>query len=104
MKDSSNPLPVSEMVFHLIRVDNVDKQDIITLGDIIDAYSRKPSWSMLLEMLKEEYGIGFKEAKEFLMINDRIKVVNERQFLACVQYLRNTMTWNSDVLVYSYSP
>jgi hypothetical protein len=92
------------MVFHLIRADNVEKQDIITLGDIIDAYSRKPSWSMLLEMLKEEYGIGFKEAKEFLMINERIKVVNERQFLACVQYLRNTMTWNSDVLVYSYSP
>lgn len=59
---------------------------------------------MLLDLLKEDCGLGFKEAKEFLMFNDRIKVVVERQFLACVQYLRLAMTWNSDVLVCSYNP
>jgi hypothetical protein len=92
------------MVFHVIRANDITRQDIITLGDVMDAHSRKPSWSMLLEVLKDDCGIGFKETKEYLMVNDRIKVVNELQFLACVQYLRNVMTWNSDVLVYSYNP
>lgn len=99
-----NPLQITEMVFHVICASDIKRQDIITLGDVMDAHSRNPSWSMLLEVLKDDCGIGFKEAEEFLMVNDRIRVVNERQFLACVQYLRNVMKWNSDIFVYSYNP
>jgi OTT_1508-like deaminase len=98
-----NPLPVTEMVFHVMRANDIKQQDIIALGNVMDVHSRSPSWSMLLEVLKDDCGIGFKEAEEYLMFNDRIKVVNERQFLACVQYLRNVMTWNSDVFVYNYN-
>lgn len=100
---TAKTLPVTEMVFHVMRIGDIERQDIIALGDVFDTHSRSPSWVKLLERLKDECGVAFKEAEEFLMVNDRIRVVNQRQFLACIQYLRNVMAWNSDVLVYSYN-
>lgn len=96
-------LVVAEMVFHVLRTGDTERQDIIALGDVIDTNSGIPSWDKLLDVLKDERGVAFKEAEEFLMVNGRIRVVNQRQFLACVQYLRNAMMWNSDVFVYSYN-
>lgn len=95
-------LRVTEMVFLVMRAGDVKTQDIITLRDIWDTHSRNPSWSKFLEMLKDDRWIGFRETEDFLMVDDRIRVGNERQFLACVQYLRNSMAWNTDILVYSY--
>lgn len=100
---TTGPFHIAEMVFHVKRADDSGKQDIITLGDVWDNHSERPSWVKLLGLLKNDCGVAFKEETEYLMVNNRIKVMGERQFRACVQYLQNAMTWNSDVSVYSRS-
>ncbi len=93
------------MIFHFIRTDDVNKQDIISMRDIFDPSTNCPSWAKLLEILKtdHDFGVAFKESQEVLMINNQIRVGNERQFLACLQYLHNSNISNSKTLVYDVS-
>ncbi len=96
---------VLTMVFHFIRTDDVNKQGIISMRDIFDPSTNCPSWAKLLEILKTDHdlGVAFKESQEVLMINNQIRVGNERQFLACLQYLHNSNIPNSKALVYDVS-
>jgi hypothetical protein len=96
---ASDSFSVTEMVFHVMRAGETRRQDIIALRDVMVSRSGIPSWIRLVEVLRDDSGVGFKDG-EFLMVNDRIRVANERQFLACLQYLRNAMALNSDVFVY----
>jgi OTT_1508-like deaminase len=91
----------SGMVLHFIRPDDISKQDIISISDIVDSSTGCPSWAMLVDFLKvgDNYGLAFNEAREYLMVNDRIRVSNERQLLACLRYLRNADVFNAEVFV-----
>ena len=72
------------------------------MTDIVDPSTDHPSWVKLLEILADDKsGISFKESQQVLMVNDRIRVTNERQFLACLQYLLNGNILNSEVFVYN---
>ncbi|XTI90352.1 hypothetical protein V2W45_1245369 [Cenococcum geophilum] len=101
--DSSNTLPITAMVFHFMRADDATKQDIVSMGDILGPSTNCPSWAKLVKILEidDGLGLGFKEGREFFMVNNRIRVTNGRQFLACLQYLRNSKVLNSEVFVYS---
>jgi len=98
--DSSNTLPITAMVFHFMRADNATRQDIVSIGDILGPSTNCPSWAKLVKILEidDGLGLGFKEGREFFMVNNRIRVTNGRQFLACLQYLRNLKVLNSEVL------
>ncbi|KAL9127828.1 MAG: hypothetical protein Q9217_003368 [Psora testacea] len=91
------------MVFHFMRANNASRQDIVRIDDIVDPLTNLPSWARLVEILKtdDDFGLAFNEDCECLMVNNRIRVVNERQFCACLQYLRNSHTLNSEVLLCS---
>lgn len=101
--DSSNTHPITAMVFHFMRADDATKQDIVSMGDILGPSTNYPSWAKLVKILEtnDGLGLGFKEGREFFMVNNRIRVTNGRQFLACLQYLRNLKVLNSEVFVYS---
>jgi len=88
------------MVFHVIRSSETQRQDIIAIRDILDHHSREPSWVRLVDLLMDDSGVGFEDG-DFLMVNDRIRIGNERQLLACLQYLRNWKVLNSEVYVYN---
>jgi hypothetical protein len=93
---------MSDMVFHVMRSDDLSKQDIISIGDIIDSFTGRPSWAKLVKFLKADdgFGIAFQEGHDCLIINNRICVINERQFLACLQYLRNSGALNVEAFVH----
>lgn len=95
-----NSFLYAEMVFHVMRPGETQRQDIIAIRDIIDPYSGNPSWIRLVDVLRDDSGVGFKDG-EFLMVNDRIRIGNERQLLACLQYLQNATVLNSEVFVYA---
>ena len=79
MEDSiSRRSDVSEMGFHICRVDGSGRQDIITLGDIRDKQSESPSWSKLLGILRDEQSIGIKKGSECPTANGRTRVANQR--------------------------
>ncbi|CZR51798.1 uncharacterized protein PAC_01675 [Phialocephala subalpina] len=92
---------ISKVVFHFTRLGDASKQDIICISDTLDHSTKCPSWTKLIELLKVDdgFGIGFKEGREFLMVGNRIRVRNERQFLACLQYMRNVNVLNQEVVV-----
>lgn len=90
---------ITEMVFHVMRSNDSQRQDIIAIRDIMDRHSGEPSWVKLVDLLMDDSGVAFGDG-EFLMVNDRIRVSNERQLLACLQYLRNAMVLNSEVYVH----
>jgi hypothetical protein len=92
----------AEMVFHVMRMNEVQMQDIIAIGDIIDHHSGEPSWAKLVDLLGDESGVSLRDG-DFLMVNNRIRVGNERQLLACLQYLRNETVLNSEVYVHNSS-
>ncbi|KIW33235.1 uncharacterized protein PV07_00101 [Cladophialophora immunda] len=92
----------TEMVFHVMYVNEALRQDIIAIRDIMDRHSGEPSWAKLVNLLMDDSGVGFRDG-DFLMVNDRIRVGNERQLLACLQYLRNESVLNSEVYVYNLS-
>lgn len=96
----SDSFSIFEMVFHVMRSGETQRQDIIALRDIMDQHSGEPSWVRLIDLLKDGSGVGFEDG-DFLMVDDRIRVGNERQLLACLQYLRNGMVLNSEVYVYN---
>ena len=89
----------TEMVFHVMRVGDTQRQDIIAVRGIMDRRTGEPSWVKLVDLLEDDSGVGFREG-DFLMVNDRIRVGNERQLHACLQYLRNESMLNSEVYVY----
>ncbi len=99
--NNSNSTMVLAMVFHFIRADDFDKQNIVSMRDIVDLSTNRPSWMKLLEILKadDDFGIAFQEGQQVLIVNNRIRVSNERQFLACLQYLLNSNVLNSEALV-----
>lgn len=94
--------PTIEMVFHVIRMHEPQRQDIITIHEIMDPCSGEPSCARLVELLEDESGVDLREG-DFVMVNDRIHVGNERQLHACLQYLRNEAVLNSEVYVYNAS-
>jgi hypothetical protein len=96
----SDSFSITEMGSHVMRSSETQRQDIIAIRDIMDHHSGEPSWVRLVDLLMDDSGVGFKDG-DFLMVNDRIRVSNERQLLACLQYLRNGMVLNSEVYVYS---
>ena len=100
--ENSNSISIPVMVFHFMRADDINKQNIISIRNIFDPYTIFPSWVKLLEILKDddERGVFFQEGHHFLIVNDRIQVTNERQFLACFQYLLDSNVLNSEALVY----
>lgn len=81
---------------------DASRQDIICVGDIVDPSTNLPSWANLVEILKAEddLGLAFKEDCECFLVNNGIRVGNELQFRACLQYLRNSHILNSEVLLY----
>ncbi|KAF2455499.1 hypothetical protein BDY21DRAFT_289205 [Lineolata rhizophorae] len=93
----------SRIVFHFIRADDMSRQDIICMGDITCPSTRRPSWEKLIKILADDsdFGLGFKHGQDYFMVNGRIRVGSERQFLACLQYLYNMNNWSSEALVYS---
>lgn len=99
----SDRTSVSAMVFHLMRANDASRQDIVCIGDIVDASTNLPSWANLVEILKadDDLGLAFKEECECLLVNNGIRVGNERQFRACLQYLHNSHVLNSEVLLCS---
>ena len=50
-----------------------------------------PSCEKLVNILKAggKFGLAFKDGSEYIVVNGQINVHEERQFLACLQYLRN---------------
>lgn len=88
----------AEMVFHVMRSNQQQKQDIIAMRDVIDARTDEPSWTRLVDLLMDDSGVGFRRG-DYLMVNNQIRVGSERQFLACLQYLRNETMLNSAVYV-----
>ncbi|KAL8706065.1 MAG: hypothetical protein Q9201_000858 [Fulgogasparrea decipioides] len=101
--ETSDETSVFAMVFHLMRSNDTSRQDIICLGDVVDTSTNQPSWANLVEILKvdNDLGLAFKEDCECLLVNNGIRVGNERQFRACLQYLRNSHVLNSEVLLCS---
>lgn len=100
--DVADSFPTTEMVFHVMRLNETQRQDIVAIRDIMDHHSGEPSWEKLVDLLVNESGVCLKDG-DFLMVNNRIRVSNERQLLACLQYLRNETVLNSEVYVYNLS-
>lgn len=100
----SDERPGVPLVFNIVRADDINRRDLISLQDVEDA-AQKPSWGMFVQILSEsnQFGICYDADKEFLTVNDSVRIGNERQFHACLQYLRNSGCHNADVTVRSYA-
>ena len=83
---------VLAMVLRFMRADELNKQDTVSIREIFDLSTNRPSWEKLLKILKADdgFGIAFKEGQQVSMINNQIRMSNERQFLACLQHLHNS--------------
>ena len=103
--EQSEHNPLKAMVLHFIRSDDPGKQDIVCMNDIYDPTTKTLSWAKLVEILSiaEGFGLAFKEGDEFFLVNDLIRVANERQFLACLQYLLNTGVLTAKIYACSFS-
>ncbi|KXH28086.1 hypothetical protein CSAL01_05096 [Colletotrichum salicis] len=79
------------------------RRDLAASEDILDV-SQKPSWQKLVEILSdiEHFGVHYVEEKEFLVIDENLWVRNERQFHACLQFLRNSGCRNVGIEVRTY--
>ncbi|PVH70607.1 hypothetical protein DL98DRAFT_504443, partial [Cadophora sp. DSE1049] len=91
---------VSSMVFHFRHLCDENRQDIITIGSVLDPDTHSPSWSRLIELLNsdDDLGFGFRES-DIMLVNNHVRVRNERQFTACLQYLQNMSILNSEILI-----
>jgi hypothetical protein len=96
--ENGPPGSISAMASHFTRSSDASKQDIIKVSDVFDCSTNYPSWAKLVEFLKidDGFGIDFKGSREFLVINNQIRVTNERQFVASVQYLHNAGILNAE--------
>lgn len=91
------------MVLHVQRVDGFWKQETIRVAEIFDSGIWQPSWKMFVDILKieDQFGIGFvQKESDVLLIENQIVVGNDRQLLACLQYLCNVNKVNALCLVY----
>lgn len=92
---------VSSIVFHFKYQGDETRQDIIMVDSILDPYTHHPSWSRLVELLNSDDSLGLVlQNSHVLFVNNNIRVRNERQFIACLQYLLNQGVWNSEVMIY----
>ena len=91
---------ISSMVFHFRYLGDESRQDIITISSVLDPHTHSPSWSKLVELLNPDDNLGlvFKDS-DVLIVNNHIRVRNERQFRACLQYLLNSGVLNSEVMI-----
>ncbi|KAH6680526.1 hypothetical protein B0J14DRAFT_531823 [Halenospora varia] len=91
---------ISSMVFHFRYLCDKSRQDIITISSVLDPHTHSPAWSKLVELLNPDDNLGlvFKDS-DVLMVNNHIRVRNERQFIACLQYLLNSGVLNSEVMI-----
>ncbi|KAJ2898050.1 hypothetical protein MKZ38_004218 [Zalerion maritima] len=96
----------SEVVLHIVRDGDSNKQDLVALTDIVDLASGTSLWGNLVAMLRGEPGdafaVGFEEGKDYLVVNEKVRVRNERQFRTCLQHLKNSAMKNADVVVYRH--
>ncbi|KAK0103055.1 hypothetical protein ONS96_005666 [Cadophora gregata f. sp. sojae] len=91
---------ISSMVFRFKDQRDQKKQDIITIDSIVNPDTQLPSWSKLLDLLNSEdsFGLVFRDS-DFLFVNNSIRIRNERQFLACLQWLLNEGVWNAEAMI-----
>ncbi|KAI0134023.1 hypothetical protein BJ170DRAFT_690339 [Xylariales sp. AK1849] len=92
------------MTFHVKRTDDRRRQDIVTITELIDPLCERPTWELLCVILASDdrFGVGFDHAHEFLLINQRLRVGSDRQFTACLEFLRNAQSWNNEASVHTY--
>ncbi|KAF2137799.1 uncharacterized protein K452DRAFT_235408 [Aplosporella prunicola CBS 121167] len=88
---SVTSLQFVSIAIHFMRADDPTRQDIICVRDLISPLTNVPSWGKLISILATEHkhGLSFKEDQDYLMVDGRIRVADERQFLACLQYQYN---------------
>lgn len=100
---SSGEHHTAEFVFNVGRADDPQRRELVALENILDT-SQKPSWRKLVEILSndEHFGVGFMEEDEFLTVDGNLWVRDERQFLACLQFLRNSGCRNAGVVVRTF--
>ena len=91
---------LSSMVFHFRSIRDNASQDIIMIGSVLDPETHLPSWSKLVDLLNQNDNseLSFR-GSDVLIVNDHVRVRNERQFLACLQYLLNAGVLNSDIIM-----
>ena len=95
--------PFSNIVIIFTRAGDTTRQEIIRMSDIAGRSTEFPSWDKLVDILNADgkFGLGFRDGLEFMVIDGLINMHNERQFLACLQYLRNISKLNAEAVVYS---
>ncbi|KAF1974407.1 hypothetical protein BU23DRAFT_579833 [Bimuria novae-zelandiae CBS 107.79] len=61
--DRGEAPPITAIVFHFTRADSTTRQDIVSMGDILDPHTNYPSWKKLVRILEANDGasLGFKE-------------------------------------------
>ena len=93
-------MSISSMVFHFKRYGDKMWHEIVMIGSVLDPVTHSPSWSKLVELLNQDGdgGVVFQHSN-VLIINECVWVRNERQFIACLQYLLNSGILNSEVLI-----
>jgi hypothetical protein len=91
---------LSSMVFHFRSIRDKESQDIIMIGSVLDPKTYLPSWSKLVDILNQhdDFELLFRDS-DVLIVNDHLRVRNERQFVACLQYLLNAGVLNSDIII-----
>ncbi|KAH6698178.1 hypothetical protein BKA61DRAFT_497520 [Leptodontidium sp. MPI-SDFR-AT-0119] len=90
----------SSMVFHFRHFCDENRQDIIAIRSVLDPHTHSPSWSKLIELLTSDDSLGFVfRESDVMLVNNHVRVRNERQFAACLQYLQNMSVLNSEVLI-----
>jgi hypothetical protein len=94
---------ITEMAILFTRAEDTTKQDIVQMRDIFDQSTTQLSWLKLIKILEVDDGVslGFVEGRDFLVFNSRIRVRDERQFFACLQYLHNLGILNLEAYVHS---
>lgn len=93
----------STMVFHFVRANSPNRQDIVCISDILNPMTQSPSWSRLTDLLGAEapLAICFKEGVDYLLVDEKIRVSDERQLHACLQYLCNLNVLNTQASVHN---
>lgn len=89
------------IVFSFYRATTPIIREIVGIGEIIEE-GRGPSWEKLTHILSAKVdGVTiFDEQSDMLLFRGYISVQNERQFLAALQWTRNTGERNIHVSIY----
>lgn len=93
---------IRSIVLHVKLAVDHSKQDIILMSSVWDWDADLPSWAKFMEILSQQDDDGlYFRPRDHMMINDSIRVRNERQFRASLQYLVNTGILNANVSICS---